>query len=215
MRLCTEAYGAAHVTLASRSSQLMFAWNVYLNESLWRIKHYVAAGRMTVQLDATLADVNATHADLKVAPKPPSCRRGSCLHGKPAQPVPPPRHVSVRADEVIMAVGFQSDVSLINSVGFPNGKITSDTCETSVPGIYNVGIQETAPWTSKTNKRQLSTFIEDSYPMVRKVCKALQNRLHLTSPSSTAAAELALQSDGNGGADSSLPAYERLAPAVD
>ena len=160
VRLCSESYNAAHVTLASRSKALMPAWNVYINESLWRIRKFVAEGRMTLQLLSGIESINATHARLRVAP-----------HGQPSY------QVDTRADHVIAAVGFTSDLTLIRSAQFPNGNIARDTCETSIPGIFNVGISSVAPWTSKGSRRTLSTFIEDSQPQVTKVCKAIISRL--------------------------------------
>ena len=138
---CVGELQAAHVTLASRSKALMPAWNVYINESLWRIRKFVAEGRMTLQLLSGIESINATHARLRVAP-----------HGQPSY------QVDTRADHVIAAVGFTSDLTLIRSAQFPNGNIARDTCETSIPGIFNVGISSVAPWTSKGSRRTLSTF---------------------------------------------------------
>jgi hypothetical protein len=160
VRLCSESYNAKHVTLASRSKALMPAWNVYINESLWRIRKFVSEGRMTLQLLSSVIAVNETHAQLRVT-----------------EPHKPAYEVEARADYVIAAVGFTSDEALIRSAQFPNGLIQGKTCETSIPGIFNVGISGINPWISKTSRRTLSTFIEDSQPQVAKVCSAILKRL--------------------------------------
>ena len=163
VRLCTSAYNAAHVTLASRSSRLLPAWNLYLNESLWRIRSFVESGLMTLMLQSTMSRANETHATLQKAVK---SKRGWKSVA-----------VDVRADLIITALGFTSDESLIRTAGFPDGLIKRDTCETSQRGLFNVGISGVKPWTSKADGKILSTFIEDSTPMVRKVCKAVVARV--------------------------------------
>lgn len=174
VRLCSSAYRAKHVTLATRSRSLMFAWNLYINESLWRIHDFERRGRLTLLLQANLVGANTTHAVLRLP------KNASAVHKRSRAPSPPvpSKDVEVRADSIITAVGFTSDEALIRTVGFKDGKLDLGSFETSMRGVFNVGIKGVSPWASKRSaSSRLSTFIEDSMPQVRKVCDAVVRRV--------------------------------------
>ena len=205
VRLCTSAYNAAHVTLASRSPRLMYAYNLYLNESLSRIRAHTGSGRMTLSLRSTLITANATHATLAVQPAARGSRAAAAS-------------VVLRADSIITAVGFTSDTALIKSVGVTDGLIKKDTCETSMRGVYNVGISGVRPWDTKTDSKLLSTFIEDSTPMVKKVCAAVATRVRSqprrSAPLSAAWRATALASNAVSTATEETPTHQRTVRSV-
>ena len=175
VRLCT-AFGARHVTLASRSQQLWPPINQYVNQSLERIRRCESDGRLTLLLRSQVVSANLTHAALSQLTRMP--HRTKVKRPLPrAQQHVVQQHVVqqhvVRADVILSAIGATSDKSLIESVHFANGDINPKTSETSVRGLFNLGVSNIAPWRSERLGKVLGTFIEDTQPRVQAVCDAV------------------------------------------
>ena len=45
--------------------------------------------------------------------------------------------------------------------------------ETSIPGIFNLGVSGVAPWETARHKGQLGKFIEDTQGKVQQVCRGV------------------------------------------
>ena len=159
VRLCSRAYGAAHVTIVTRSTKLRPPNNVYLNESIWRISRFVADKKMTVHLGARVINVDAAQATVRLS-------EGA------TEMVP--------ADDIVAALGFTTDERLVRSLHMPDGNLSA-TFETSVPGLFNLGVAHVAPW-GGPSAAKLGTFIEDSLPKVEKVCRGVLHHLGWTIP---------------------------------
>jgi len=133
VRLCSSMYGAKHVTLASHSGALYDPINDYVNQSLYRIRQFIKEGLMSLHLGAEMRRANATHAVLAQQKK-----RG-VIEGIANE-------VTVAADFIIGALGFTTDAALVSANGFGNnGSLNDATHETSIPGIFNLGVSGVAP----------------------------------------------------------------------
>ena len=161
IRVCN--YGAAHVTLLTRGTtfkpdRCKRESNVYLRASYCRIQRFLASGKMTVIYAATLVNANGTHADVRIS---------KAVKGK--------RTVTseqVPAEQIVAAIGFRTDGDLIASMGFKDGGLNKTTLETSLRGVYNLGLGGISPWT-RTGRGLLQTAIEDSMTDVQSICKAI------------------------------------------
>ena len=164
VRLCSSTYGAKHVTLASHSRALYHPFNDYVNQSLYRIRQFTKEGLMSLHLGVEMRRANATHAVLARTAK-----RG--VEGIANE-------VTVAADLIIGALGFTTDAALVDAIGFgKNGSLDDATHETSIPGIFNLGVSGVAPWESARIKGKLGTFIEDTQGKVQQVCRGVLRRL--------------------------------------
>jgi len=154
-------YGAKHVTLASHSGALYDPINDYVNQSLYRIRQFIKEGLMSLHLGAEMRRANATHAVLAQQKK-----RG-VIEGIANE-------VTVAADFIIGALGFTTDAALVSANGFGNnGSLNDATHETSIPGIFNLGVSGVAPRgkahrsraslarSSRTRRARCSRFAED------------------------------------------------------
>ena len=159
VRLCSKTYGATHVTMVSRSAQLLPPKNVYLNESIWRINSFVEAKKMSVLLGTSVSSVEASHATVRL---------------------PSGNAKTIPADYIISALGFTTDERLVRSLKLPDGNLSAHF-ETSVPGLFNLGVANIAPWGARVASK-LGTFIEDSLPKVEKVCHGVLRHLGLSVP---------------------------------
>merc|ERR1712194_220483 len=143
--------------------------NMYLRASFDRVERLRSMGSLSVLRGATLKTANGTHAQLLVARSGKRSTESTAI---------------LQADEVIAAVGFSSDSALIDSMGFPTGALNPNTFETSLPGVYNLGVGGIAPW-HRISERLLRTDIEDSVKDVDTICRTIQSRhqaLHGNSP---------------------------------
>jgi len=146
-------YGAAHVTLMSHGGRFNRGrGNVYVEQSTKRISTFEREKRLTLLLRTTLVRANGSHAVLQV--------------GRTTR--------VIRAEVVVACVGFTSDNDLIKSLNFPDGHLNSRTYETSIRGVFALGISRVSPWNREGGV--LGTDIEDSQPEVAKVCNELVKR---------------------------------------
>lgn len=166
IRLCN--YGATHVTIVSRGSSSLLQKatqcdkekNPYYKASFCRIRTFLREGLLTLLDSSNVVDANATHATVKT------------LQAGGAHPT----FDAVRADHIIAAVGFGSDVGLIQSMGFLDGSINRYTLETSLSSVYSLGLGGTHPW-QRTGNGLLQKYIEESQTEVVKICRALVARI--------------------------------------
>ena len=161
VRLCSAHYGAVFVTMASRSKALSAPFNDYVNQSLYRIHRFISEGRMRLVLRSSLASANSTHATLRLLPE--------AGHSQV--------DVVVRADYIITAIGFTTDAALVRSIGFRSNFLDRLTYETSVRGIFNLGVSGVRPWTDRRSKGRLGMVIEDTQGQVHQVCTAILRHL--------------------------------------
>jgi hypothetical protein len=162
-------YGARHVTLVSRrpnpfGTRSRLWRNPYMNQSLLRIFRFREQSRLDLRLKSHLVSANGTHAVLELV-------------------VGSRRQLTVAAEVVIAAIGFTTDVDLIRSIGFRNGRL-SPAGETHIRGLYNLAVSHVAPWLS--SRSVLGTNIEDSISNVEHMCEAIA-RQSVAASSSTAA----------------------------
>ena len=54
--------------------------------------------------------------------------------------------------------------------------------ETSIPGIFNLGVSGVAPWETARHKGQLSKFIEDTQDKVQQVCRGVLQHVGVLAP---------------------------------
>ena len=122
---------------------------------------------MRLVLRSSLASANSTHATLRLLPQ--------AGHSQV--------DVVVRADYIITAIGFTTDAALVRSIGFRSNFLDRLTYETSVRGIFNLGVSGVRPWTDRRSKGRLGTFIEDTQGKVQQVCTAILRHLGVWHPS--------------------------------
>ena len=91
--------------------------------------------------------------------------------------------MTVAADFIIGALGFTTDAALVNAIGFgKEGSLNDATHETSIPGIFNLGVSGVAPWETARHKGQLSKFIEDTQGKVQQVCRGVLQHVGVLAP---------------------------------
>ena len=166
-------YGASHVSLvvraavnASRDQGMKYAFglasslpqhvNPYLGPAFQRLRRFLEEGRLSVHYPSQVTRLTKAHAHLSTGEKVP-------------------------ADHVIAAVGYTSDEALLQAMRFPNGRLNKATGETSISGVFNVGVSKVSPWKEsqgapKGVAKSLGTNIEDSENEVKLVCKELVRR---------------------------------------
>ena len=82
------------------------------------------------------------------------------------------RGLGLAPEQIVAAIGFRTDGDLIASMGFKDGGLNKTTLETSLRGVYNLGLGGISPWT-RTGRGLLQTAIEDSMTDVQSICKAI------------------------------------------